>query len=144
MLAAPIRSTPGKSSDPPRAIWANAVVSNVKNQVAFSLRRFGSRVVEGKLTIVGAVYDVRDDLGFGAGKLVIVTVNGNSDTERMAAFVAAVNDPQPEPSDGAPDEGQAVRTTVAAAARAVAALTSEHSVSALASSERPALLERKH
>jgi len=71
--------------------WAEAVVANVNNQVAFSLKRFNHEVHEGTLTVVGAVYDFRNDLGQGAGKLVIVNVNGNADLERMASFVEAVN-----------------------------------------------------
>jgi len=37
------------------------------------------------------VFDIRDDLGQGAGKFVIVDVNGNGEPERMQAFMAAVN-----------------------------------------------------
>jgi len=79
---------PGKAAD---AAWAEAVVANVNNQVAFSLKRFAHEVHEGSLTVVGAVYDFRDDLGQGAGKLVIVNVNGNADPERMESFVDAIN-----------------------------------------------------
>jgi len=75
----------------PDEAWAEAVVANVNNQVAFSLKRFNHEVHEGTLTIVGAVYDFRDDLGQGAGKLVVVNVNGNADPERMLSFVEAVN-----------------------------------------------------
>ncbi|HWZ92646.1 MAG TPA: hypothetical protein VNW92_27460, partial [Polyangiaceae bacterium] len=54
--------------------------------------RFGKRVQSGSLTVVGAVFDFRDDLGQGPGKLVIVNVNGVAESEHMAAFVAGVND----------------------------------------------------
>ena len=63
----------------------------MNNQVAFSLKRFAHDIHEGSLTVVGAVYDFRNDLGQGAGKLVVVNVNGNSDPERMVSFVEAVN-----------------------------------------------------
>lgn len=82
---------PAAKDKDPNVAWAEAVVANVNNQVAFSLKRFSPQVHEGKLTVVGAVYDFRDDLGQGAGKLVIVNVNGTSDAERMASFVEAVN-----------------------------------------------------
>jgi len=75
----------------PDAAWAEAVVANVNNQVAFSIKRFAREVHEGTLTVVGAVYDFRNDLGQGAGKLAVVNVNGNSDPERMLSFVEAVN-----------------------------------------------------
>lgn len=79
------------ASKAPDEAWAEAVVANVNNQVAFSLKRFNHQVHEGSLTVVGAVYDFRNDLGLGAGKLVIVNVNGNADPERMDSFVEAVN-----------------------------------------------------
>jgi len=78
-------------SKTPEVAWAEAVVANVNNQVAFSLKRFNHQVHEGTLTVVGAVYDFRNDLGQGAGKLVVVNVNGNADADRMESFVDAVN-----------------------------------------------------
>lgn len=77
----------GKS---PEAAWAEAVIANVNNQVETALKRFGKDVQAGQLTVVGAVYDFRNDLLQGAGKLSIVNVNGNSEPERMSAFVEAV------------------------------------------------------
>ncbi len=92
----------GVSAD---AAWSEAVVENVHSQVAIALQHFGSRVQEGKLTVVGVVYDFRNDLGHGSGKITIVDVNGNSDASRMQAFVEAIeNDAAPGASrkkDGA-------------------------------------------
>jgi carbonic anhydrase len=78
---------PGKS---PEAAWAQAVLQNVDSQVETALKHFGKDVQAGQLTVVGAVYDFRNDLLQGAGKLVIVNVNGNSEPARMTAFVEAV------------------------------------------------------
>ena len=72
------------------AAWTEAVVENVHSQVAFALTHFGTRVSEGKLTVVGAVYDFRNDLGKGSGKITIVDVNGNGEPARMEAFVEAI------------------------------------------------------
>ena len=80
-------AAPGKSE---KVAWAEAVVANVNNQVAFALKRYAAEVHDGKVTIVGAVYDFRNDLGQGAGKLVIVNVNGNADPARMNSFIEAV------------------------------------------------------
>ncbi len=77
----------GKS---PEAAWAEAVIVNVNNQVETALKHFGKDVQAGQLTVVGAVYDFRNDLLQGAGKLSIVNVNGNSEPERMTAFVEAI------------------------------------------------------
>jgi carbonic anhydrase len=78
---------PGKS---PEAAWAEGVIANVNLQVETALKHFGRVVQAGQLTVVGAVYDFRNDLLQGAGKLVIVNVNGNSEPARMTAFVDAV------------------------------------------------------
>ncbi len=83
------RSTHGKNEN---QAWAEGVVANVHNQVTSALKRYGKRVQNGSLTVVGAVFDFRDDLGQGPGKLIIVDVNGNCEAERMEAFMSAVND----------------------------------------------------
>ena len=72
--------------------WADAVIANVHNQVTNALKKYGKRVQSGSLTVVGAVFDFRDDLGQGPGKFVIVDVNGNGESERMEAFMAAINE----------------------------------------------------
>jgi len=72
--------------------WAEGVVANVHYQVNSALKRYGKRVQSGALTVVGAIFDFRDDLGQGPGRLVIVDVNGNGEAERMEAFMSAVND----------------------------------------------------
>ena len=82
------KPTPGKT---PESAWAEAVIANVNNQVETALKHFGKDVQGGQLTVVGAVYDFRNDLLQGAGKLTIVNVNGNSEPERMAAFVEAIS-----------------------------------------------------
>jgi hypothetical protein len=68
------------------------VVANVHNQVSLALKKYGKRVQGGALTVVGAVFDFRNDLGQGAGKFMIVDVNGNGEPERMEAFMAAINE----------------------------------------------------
>jgi carbonic anhydrase len=75
---------------PERDVWAEAVVGNVQDQVDAALERFGKRVHSGKLTVVGAVLDFRNDIGLGSGRLILVDVNGNRDQERISAFIEAV------------------------------------------------------
>ena len=88
------RAASGKNEN---QAWAEGVVANVHHQVSAALKRYGKRVQSGALTVVGAVFDFRDDLGQGPGKFVIVDVNGNGEAERMEAFMSAVND---GPQDG--------------------------------------------
>jgi carbonic anhydrase len=70
--------------------WGRAVVDNVRAQVGTSLQKFGRRVHAGRLTVVGAVLDLTNEMGFGAGRLIIVDVNGNHDEKRIAAFNQAI------------------------------------------------------
>jgi carbonic anhydrase len=83
----PPKPAPGKT---PESAWAEAVIANVNHQVETALKHFGKDVQAGQLTVVGAVYDFRNDLLQGAGKLSIVNVNGNSEPGRMTAFVEAI------------------------------------------------------
>lgn len=80
------------------AAWADAVVQNVHQQVRAALDKFGARVVTGKLTVIGGVYDINDDLGKGQGRISIVDVNGNSEAKRLRAFVAAIQEARPKGS----------------------------------------------
>lgn len=83
------------------AVWATAVTENVNNQVKFAIQHFGARIRQGKLTVVGAVYDFRNDNKHGAGKLQIVNVNGNEEPKRMLAFEKALA-PAPRPDAASP------------------------------------------
>jgi carbonic anhydrase len=113
----PPKPTPGKS---PEAAWAEAVIANVDDQVATALKQFGKDVQAGQLTVVGAVYDFRNDLLQGAGKLVIVNVNGNSEPERMSSFVAAVTGKK-EPKEGPRKAGKGGKVDDTEAAAQIAA-----------------------
>jgi carbonic anhydrase len=67
-----------------------AVIDNVHDQVKAALKRFSARVTSNDLTIVGAVYDMRNDLARGVGKLSVINVNGNRDEARLKAFMDAI------------------------------------------------------
>jgi carbonic anhydrase len=96
-LAAPIREElkhlkfdKRKAGETEKQAFTNAVVTNVNNQVAFSTDQFGKLIQQGQLTVVGAVYDFRNDMGKGFGRLNVVNVNGNSNPERLKAFIQAL------------------------------------------------------
>jgi carbonic anhydrase len=76
------KAAPGGNAD---ERWRASVMANVHQQVADALQEFGEEVRSGTLLIVGAVYDFRDELGKGAGRLVVVNVNGETDAARIAA-----------------------------------------------------------
>ncbi|MEI7891866.1 MAG: carbonic anhydrase [Myxococcales bacterium] len=81
----------GKKDDPKD--WLRAVVANIRNQVHFGLEKFEDEVQEGKLTVVGAVFDLLNDFGLGYARIVIIDVNGNSDPAKLAAFERAIGAP---------------------------------------------------
>lgn len=56
--------------------WLNAVISNVHQQVFYAAKEFAPEVSSGKLTIVGAVYDLANDIKNGYGRLKVVNLNG--------------------------------------------------------------------
>jgi carbonic anhydrase len=70
--------------------WLEAVLENIHDQVKNALQKFGPRVNAGELTIVGAIYDFRNDLGKGAGRLAVIDVNGVQDPARLKSFVEAI------------------------------------------------------
>ena len=90
-----------KPGVPERKAWAEAVVANVNQQVAFAVANFGGLLREQRVSVVGAVYDFRNDLGKGFGKISIVNVNGNTEPERLKAFQTALTG---NAGTGRPDE----------------------------------------
>jgi len=108
-----------KSAEPSNSAWAEAVVANVHAQVQGAVGHFNREVAEQKLTVVGAVYDFRGDLGV-PGTLHLVNVNANIDPERLAAFTKAVGG-HVRNELGSDDPTQGLLARVAEAARAMAA-----------------------
>lgn len=68
--------------------WLEEVKANVNAQVKAALAKFAEEVKEGKLTVIGAVYDFADDLKQGSGRLVLINVNGDTDPTRVKALTA--------------------------------------------------------
>ena len=66
----------------------DGVKKNVNNQVAAATKKFHHEIQENKLTVVGAIYDFRNDLGQGQGRLVIVNVNGSTSADKIKQLVA--------------------------------------------------------
>ncbi len=62
----------------------DGVKENVNNQVKATQGLFSEKVKEGGLVVVGAVYDFKNELGQGQGKLVIININGETDPAKIA------------------------------------------------------------
>ena len=99
-LHVPARKEGVKDDDP--RLWLDAVVDNVNDQVALAVGKFDDELSRGVLTIVGAVYDFRNDLHQGPGKIVIVNVNGVTDQAKLKAFTKGVGGTvmEDEPAQG--------------------------------------------
>jgi carbonic anhydrase len=58
--------------------WLENVRNNVHQQVSDALHEYQDEVRSGRLFVVGAIYDFRDDLRGGRGRLHIINVNGDA------------------------------------------------------------------
>jgi len=84
--SAPIRRELDTLQVPKGEAGMSSVKLNVNNQVRHAMGKFEEEVLSGKLTVVGAVYDFRNELAQGQGKLVITNVNGETDPAKIAAL----------------------------------------------------------
>ncbi|MEY4548238.1 MAG: hypothetical protein RL685_4433 [Pseudomonadota bacterium] len=100
---AQLKLPPTRKGASAEAAMTDAVLANVNAQVATATQHFSDSVHSGELTVVGAVYDFRNELGKGFGKLQIINVNTNSDPARVEAFLKAVQ-ASPGVASGKPGE----------------------------------------
>jgi carbonic anhydrase len=61
----------------------SSVAVNVNRQVEAALAKFDPEVKDGRLAVVGAVYDFRNDYKKGNGKLVVINLNGETDQAKI-------------------------------------------------------------
>lgn len=61
----------------------DAIIENVNKQVSKAVEKYRDLLLEEKLTIIGAVYDFKNDLGFGKGKIVFLNINDVSDFQEV-------------------------------------------------------------
>lgn len=74
--------------------------TNVDHQVDHAVKRYTGRVENGRLTVIGAIFDFGDLYGRGAGRQVIININGEKNsavlrtlpiTARMTAADLSMN-----------------------------------------------------
>lgn len=87
---AALKLPPVRKDAKPEEAWTEAVESNVDAQVQLATEHFAELVHSGELTVIGAVYDFRNELGKGYGRLQVVNVNTNTERSRIEAFLKAV------------------------------------------------------
>jgi carbonic anhydrase len=62
------------------------------------MAKFESEVMGGHLSVVGAIYDFRDDLKQGQGKLTVINVNGETDPAAIARLELMQDLDKPAPT----------------------------------------------
>lgn len=58
---------------------------NIDYQVAQAIARYSERVENGRLVVIGSVLDLDNRYGHGAGRLIIINVNGEKDAAKLRA-----------------------------------------------------------
>ncbi len=66
----------------------DAIIENINYQVQRSIQKYKTRIESGALTVLGAVYDFKNDFGFGHGKVVLTSINGITDASLVKATYA--------------------------------------------------------
>ena len=66
-----------------------AIVENIDAQVERAMEKYQSIVDAGDLTVIGAVYDFKNDFGFGQGRVVLTNINGITDRQQVKDKYAA-------------------------------------------------------
>ncbi|MEB3701494.1 Carbonic anhydrase [Candidatus Bealeia paramacronuclearis] len=62
-----------------------AILLNINNQVDAALKKFDDKIKSERLTVVGGVYDFRDDYERGDGRFIITNLNGETDPQKIEA-----------------------------------------------------------
>lgn len=60
-----------------------AIVENINYQVEKALSKYSDKIENGELTILGAIYDFKNEFGFGSGKVVLTNINGENNSETV-------------------------------------------------------------
>lgn len=100
---APLKLPSARKGASSEAAMTEGVLANINAQVATATQHFSDLVHSGELTVVGGVYDFRNELGKGFGKLQIINVNTNTDPARVESFLKAVQ-ASPGTAGGKPGE----------------------------------------
>jgi len=75
----------------------NSIKLNVNNQVRQAMSKFENEVISGHLTVMGAVYDFKNEMRQGQGRLNIINVNGETDAAKIAGMEVMKEAPAHKP-----------------------------------------------
>lgn len=62
------------------SMGSEAVIENVNNQVKYAMQKYQNQIESQTLTVVGGIYDFKNDYGFGYGKIILINVNDVTDS----------------------------------------------------------------
>lgn len=68
----------------PKMSLTENIVKNVNNQVKLAIDDFRDLVKNGKLLVIGLVYDLHNDFKLGQGKIILVNINNETSPEALA------------------------------------------------------------
>jgi carbonic anhydrase len=60
-----------------------AIIENITHQVDKALIKYRDKIESNELTVFGAIYDFKNDFGFGHGKVVLTSINGQNNSEMI-------------------------------------------------------------
>lgn len=66
----------------------SAIVENVHNQVGYAMNKYHDLIETGNLIIIGAIYDFKNDFGFGKGKLIALSINSEKNGHTIRIQIA--------------------------------------------------------
>lgn len=69
----------------PKATLNQNLVQNVNHQVTEAADLFKARMDAGTVVIIGMIYDMHNDFGYGNGQLILVNINTATDPKVLAA-----------------------------------------------------------
>jgi carbonic anhydrase len=60
---------------------------NVHNQVAIAVQKYAQKIKDNRLIIVGAIYDFANEMHHGSGELLIINVNGETNSAKIKQII---------------------------------------------------------
>jgi carbonic anhydrase len=64
-------------------LHAHTIEKNLDYQVSIACKKYKNLIVDGKLTVIGAFYDFREEFRKGTGTIVIVNINKHKDLNEI-------------------------------------------------------------
>ena len=58
-----------------------SVEANVNHQVSYALTKFADEIKKGSLTVIGGIYDFKNEYNQGSGRLVLININGETNPD---------------------------------------------------------------